>query len=66
MTGMSGFELCAAVRADPGLRGIPVILTTSALEPGEQECARALAAVCLVRTADLRELLETLAQCLRG
>jgi CheY-like chemotaxis protein len=62
MTGMNGFELCAAIRADPALRRIPIILTSSALELGEEERGRALGVVCIVRTADLHELLEMLAK----
>ncbi|MEO7084814.1 MAG: ATP-binding protein [Gemmatimonadaceae bacterium] len=33
MPGMSGFELCAAMRADPALRGTPCILLTSLVDP---------------------------------
>jgi hypothetical protein len=44
---------------------IPIILTSSALELGEAERGRALGVVCIVRTADLHELLETLAKVVR-
>jgi two-component system, sensor histidine kinase and response regulator len=33
MPGMSGFDLCAALRADPALRDIPCILLTSLADP---------------------------------
>jgi twitching motility two-component system response regulator PilG len=29
MPGMDGFELCASIRADPQLHGVPVVLLTS-------------------------------------
>lgn len=32
---MSGFELCAAVRADPELRGLPVLLVTGQMSASE-------------------------------
>lgn len=35
MPAMDGFELCAAVRADPDLCALPILLTTGQMTPGE-------------------------------
>jgi CheY-like chemotaxis protein len=66
MTGMNGFELCAAIRADPALARIPIILTSSAIEHGEAARAGSLGAVCFVRTSDLHEVLDALGKALRA
>jgi chemosensory pili system protein ChpA (sensor histidine kinase/response regulator) len=60
MTGMDGFELCAALRADARLADLPVILLSSAVEEGEKQRARALGADCLPRTSDIREAIGVL------
>jgi CheY-like chemotaxis protein len=63
MTGMDGFELCEAVRGDPRLGDIPVLLLSSAVEQHEQR--RANASRCLLCTSDLHEALEVLSTTLR-
>ncbi len=37
MPGMDGFELCAALRADPSLHGTPVVLLTSLTDVASRE-----------------------------
>jgi CheY-like chemotaxis protein len=44
MPGKNGYELCAAVRQDPALRGIPVLLLTGTFEPFDENKARAAGA----------------------
>jgi CheY-like chemotaxis protein len=40
MPGKNGYELCAAVRQDPALAGIPVLLLTGTFEPFDEGKAR--------------------------
>jgi CheY-like chemotaxis protein len=40
MPGKNGYELCAAVRQDPTLRGVPVLLLTGTFEPFDENKAR--------------------------
>jgi CheY-like chemotaxis protein len=44
MPGKNGYELCAAVRQEPALRGIPVLLLTGTFEPFDENKARAAGA----------------------
>lgn len=44
MPGRNGYELCAAVRQEPALRGIPVLLLTGTFEPFDENKARAVGA----------------------
>jgi CheY-like chemotaxis protein len=44
MPGKNGYELCAAVRQDPMLRGVPVLLLTGTFEPFDENKARAAGA----------------------
>lgn len=44
MPGMNGYELCAAVRQEPALRGVPVLLLTGTFEPFDENKARAVGA----------------------
>ena len=44
MPGKNGYELCAAVRQDPTLRGVPVLLLTGTFEPFDENKARAAGA----------------------
>jgi CheY-like chemotaxis protein len=44
MPGKNGYELCAAVRLDPRLRGVPVLLLTGTFEPFDEDKARAAGA----------------------
>lgn len=40
MPGKNGYEVCAGVRQDPRLKGIPLLLMTGAFEPFDEEKAR--------------------------
>ncbi len=66
MPGIDGFGLAMAVRQDPLLRDIPVLLVTSSyVEPADRELARRAGATDLLpRTPELVELLEALSQTL--
>jgi len=44
MPGKNGYELCEAVKADPNLAGVPVLLLTGTFEPFDEERARAAGA----------------------
>jgi CheY-like chemotaxis protein len=44
MGGASGFDVLAAVRAEPGLRRVPVVVLTSSSDPRDVERAYALGA----------------------
>src|SRR5258706_2183796 len=44
MPGLSGYELCEAVKADPNLRHVPVLLLTGTFEAFDQVRATAVAA----------------------
>jgi len=44
MPGKNGYELCAAVRQDPALRNIPVLLLTGTFEPFDENKARSVGA----------------------
>lgn len=44
MGGATGFDVLAAVRADPALRGVPVVVLTSSSDPRDVERAYALGA----------------------
>lgn len=44
MPGMNGYELCAAVRQDPLLQKIPVLLLTGTFEPFDENKARSVGA----------------------
>jgi CheY-like chemotaxis protein len=65
LTGMDGFALSEAVRSDPCLRHIPIVLLSSALGEPERQRARTLRVPCLVRTPDLADVIETLVAVLR-
>jgi CheY-like chemotaxis protein len=62
MPGLDGFGLCLELRKDPALAKIPVVLTTNSyVEPTDQALARRAGANALVlRTPELREVLEAL------
>ncbi|WP_199177426.1 response regulator [Geothermobacter hydrogeniphilus] len=40
MPGKNGYELCRAVKQDPGLQGVPVLLLTGTFEPFDEDKAR--------------------------
>jgi CheY-like chemotaxis protein len=64
MTGMTGFELSAAIRRDARLAHIPVILL-SASEPVASSHADH-DPTCLVRTADFREAIDAVRAAVHG
>ena len=64
MTGMDGFELVAAVRSDPALTRIPVVLLSSVLDEQDQQRASTLGVMCVLRTTDFGEALDSLAAAL--
>jgi PAS domain S-box-containing protein len=61
MPEIDGFSLAMAVRQDPALRGVPVVLMTSSyVDPADRELARRAGASDLVpRTPELSELLDS-------
>jgi CheY-like chemotaxis protein len=63
MPNLDGFELCKAVRADPALRHIPVLLVTNSyVEHGDRDLAKLSGARDLIlRTPDLADVLTALA-----
>lgn len=66
MPGLDGFELCRALRADPGLAGTPVILASSVfVERADRELAdRAGASAYVTREPDLSSILAVMARVL--
>jgi PAS domain S-box-containing protein len=62
MPEIDGFSLAMAVRQDPGLRDVPIVLVTSSyVDPADRELARRAGASDLVpRTPELTELLDSL------
>jgi CheY-like chemotaxis protein len=44
MPGRSGYDLCAAIKSDPGLRGVPVFILTSSHNPYDEGLGRQVAA----------------------
>ena len=62
MPQLDGFGLAMALRQEPGLRDLPLLLVTSSyIEPSDRELARRAGATDLiVRTPELAELLEHL------
>jgi len=44
MPGRSGYDLCAAIKSDPGLRGVPVYILASSQNPFDESRARQCAA----------------------
>jgi PAS domain S-box-containing protein len=67
MPGIDGFLLCAAVRKDPRLDHVPVVLCSSAyVEEQDRQLALEMgASALLVRTPDLRETTQALLQAIR-
>jgi PAS domain S-box-containing protein len=68
MPGMNGMELCLAIRTDPQLSRVPVILTSSTLqylEDADRAMGHELGASDLVlRTPGLKEVIASLIACL--
>lgn len=65
MPNVDGFRLCAAMRADPKLAHIPVVLASSNyVEEADRRVAAAMgASAYVVRTADLAQVMEALQAC---
>jgi CheY-like chemotaxis protein len=57
MPRMNGLDLCRAVRADAGLRHIPVVLVSGSLLPGDPRAAEAGASATLLKPFLPAELL---------
>lgn len=68
MPGMSGFELCRALRGDPRLGRVPVVLLTAdvAGEDDQNQAREAGSAAIVPRSPDLREAIDALAEALKG
>jgi len=66
MPGLDGFRLCHAVRTDPALRDVPVVLVSIAYtEPDDQALARSVGASALVvRGPQHASLIEAVNGCL--
>jgi len=63
MPGLNGYELCGAIRRDPQLGHIPVLLLTGTFETYDEEKAReAGAAAYLAKPYSPRELLQMIRQ----
>ncbi len=60
MPGMSGWDVCRRLKADPETRGTPVLIMTAAMLRGSEEAARAAGADGVVKKPfDDRGLVET-------
>ena len=62
MPGLDGFGLCAALRQDPALKSVPIVLCTSTyVDAADRELARLAGAnEFVIRTPDLREMISAL------
>lgn len=68
MPDMDGFELCFAIRSEPSLSRVPVLLVSAHYRDlADQELARRVGAnALLVKTADLVELANTIGELVRS
>ena len=64
MPSMTGLELCRAIRADPGLRHIPVVLASGSLLPGDPRAVEAGASATLLKPFLPTQLLACVADLL--
>jgi CheY-like chemotaxis protein len=64
MPRMNGLDLCRAVRADPRLRHIPVVLVSGSLLPGDARAAEAGASATLLKPFLPAELLACITRLL--
>jgi CheY-like chemotaxis protein len=62
MPRMNGLDLCRAIRADAGLRHIPVVLISGSLLPGDVRAAEAGATATLLKPFQPAELLACVEQ----
>jgi len=59
MPGRNGYEVCASIKADPDLSGIPVVLLVGTFEPfDEVEASRVKCDAYLTKPFDTSELIE--------
>jgi CheY-like chemotaxis protein len=67
MPGLDGFELCLAIRKNPRLAGIPVVLRFAGIVAEvDTELAKEFGVTAMVcRSTDFGEVIETLVTCLR-
>jgi CheY-like chemotaxis protein len=61
---MTGFELCRAIRADPDLRHIPVILASGSLLPGDPRVTEVGASATLLKPFLPTQLIDCVASLL--
>ncbi len=66
LRGLSGYDICRMARADPALRGIPIILLTVWDHPSVATTGReAGAALTLQKTADAKSIVDAIGEVLR-
>ena len=65
LPGKSGLEICREIKADPALRGIPVILFSASVENIEDHRRKAGAEAFLIKPFETENLLKTVAELLR-
>ncbi len=66
MPGMDGFELCAAIRADPALHKLPVVLLTSLNDEGSRKKGKLVGATAfLTKPVSVEELRKTVGTLLK-
>ncbi len=68
MPKLDGFGLCVAVRGDPGLAGVPVVLmTNSYVDDADRDLARRAGATqCVLRTPGMQEVVHAVLESLSG
>jgi signal transduction histidine kinase/CheY-like chemotaxis protein len=65
MPGMDGFELCMAVRQDPALADVPIVLASAHYaDAADDELARGVGASALLKKAEFGEILSTIVEIL--
>ncbi|GIF14772.1 hybrid sensor histidine kinase/response regulator [Actinoplanes teichomyceticus] len=64
MPQLDGVRMCRALRADPATADVPVVLITGYLPPGDRRLTEAGAAAVVPKPFRVKELTETLRQCL--
>jgi CheY-like chemotaxis protein len=63
--GQSGYDLCAAVKADPGLRGVPVYILASGQTPYDDARGRAVGAEgAIIKPFESQSLLDKVTEAL--
>lgn len=66
MPGMDGFELCAAIRADPALHKVPVVLLTSLNDEASRKKGKLVGATAfLTKPVSVEELRKTVGTLLK-